>query len=238
METDRGVRGSAAALARRSRLTAAWQASRLAETPDSFRDALLDHASESSVGAGEIIRWDGPLLVVVMSGQACVHLTSVDRRAAMRYLRRGEMVGLVTVFLPALAPTRIPMVIRALTACTIMKLPPKLFATLAQRDGKLAWRVGQWIADDMVTGHAVLADDIFLSVRQLLARHLLDLAVAENGRLIVYATQQDLADAIGSVRAVVGRSISELRSEGLLVRDGRAMRLTDPVRLGKIASAE
>ncbi|MGW8816092.1 Crp/Fnr family transcriptional regulator [Gordonia terrae] len=108
-----------------------------------------------------------------------------------------------------------------------MKLSPQRLATVAQRDGAIAWRVGQWLVDDMVAGHVLLADEIFLSVKQLLARTLLDLAVDHQGRWLVYETQQNLADAIGSVRAVTGRALSDLRDAGFLVREGRALRILD-----------
>lgn len=222
----------------RQRLAVAWSESRLAELPPHFREILLPLAGERTFAPGETVRWDRPLLVVMMSGQLCVYMSSIERRAAMRYLRRGDMVGLMTVFIPDLAPTHLPIVIRAVTTCRVMELPPARFAALAQRDGKVAWRVGQWLAHDIVAGHTVLADDIFLSVRQLIARHLLDLASPRQGKLVVDATQQDLADAVGSVRAVVGRILSEFRDEGLVVREGRSLLLLDRDGLAQIASAE
>jgi CRP/FNR family transcriptional regulator len=48
---------------------------------------------------------------------------------------------------------------------------------------------------------------------------------------IVEATQQDLANSIGSVREVVARAIDELRRDGLIERSRGGIRMLDPDRL-------
>jgi CRP/FNR family transcriptional regulator len=77
-----------------------------------------------------------------------------------------------------------------------------------------------------------VAEQAFLSVRQRLARELLVLAARGPGRdLVVTASQQELADAIGSVREVVARTLHALQEDGL-VRVGRGgIELLDPMRL-------
>jgi CRP-like cAMP-binding protein len=65
------------------------------------------------------------------------------------------------------------------------------------------------------------------------ARHLLDLAAAQAGRrpLIAKVTQQELADAVGTVREVVARTLRELRRDGV-VNTGRAgVAISSPERL-------
>jgi CRP/FNR family transcriptional regulator len=75
-------------------------------------------------------------------------------------------------------------------------------------------------------------NNVFLSVRQRVARHLLDLAVQEQpAGLVVHASHQDIADAIGSVREVVSRVIRELRTEGLVTRSGDTIVLPNPAGL-------
>ena len=70
-----------------------------------------------------------------------------------------------------------------------------------------------------------------MQVRQRVARHLLDLAVREDGVLVVRATQQDLADAIGSVREVVSRAVMGFREQGLLARSSEGLVVLDPAGL-------
>lgn len=66
-----------------------------------------------------------------------------------------------------------------------------------------------------------LARNTFFPVRARIARHLLDLSASQqHGRdLQARVTQQELADAVGSVREVVIRALARLREEGV-VRTG------------------
>lgn len=73
----------------------------------------------------------------------------------------------------------------------------------------------------------------FATVRQRLARHLLDLASASptSPVLLVETTQQELADAAGTAREVVVRALRQLRETGL-VRTGReGVAILDPERM-------
>jgi CRP/FNR family cyclic AMP-dependent transcriptional regulator len=56
-------------------------------------------------------------------------------------------------------------------------------------------------------------------VRQRVAAHLLDLASAQqhpSGRLVARVSQQELANAAGSVREVVARTLRDLRVAGIV----------------------
>ena len=74
----------------------------------------------------------------------------------------------------------------------------------------------------------------FATVRQRVARHLLDLASDEQRggtRLIAPVSQQAMADAIGSVREVVVRALGELRKEGLVATGSGGIEILDADRL-------
>jgi biotin operon repressor len=79
-------------------------------------------------------------------------------------------------------------------------------------------------------------------VRQRVARHLLDLASARvreqpasdhlGGReLTVQVSQQELADAVGTVREVVVRVLRELRRDGVVRTERDRIVLLEPARL-------
>jgi CRP/FNR family transcriptional regulator len=79
-------------------------------------------------------------------------------------------------------------------------------------------------------------------VRQRVARHLLDLASARVGEppasdhragreLIVQVSQQDLANAVGTVREVVVRVLRELRQDGVVRTERDRIVLLEPARL-------
>jgi len=78
-----------------------------------------------------------------------------------------------------------------------------------------------------------LAMNAFWPVRRRLGRHLLDLAADEQqGRvLIVHASHQELADAVGTVREVVARTLGTLRADGYVEAEPSGIRLLDPAAL-------
>jgi CRP/FNR family transcriptional regulator len=73
----------------------------------------------------------------------------------------------------------------------------------------------------------------FGTLRQRVIRHLLDAAGVgqSDARLLAPLTQQNLADAVGSVREVVARILQVLRSEGLVGSGPEGIVLLEPVRL-------
>lgn len=86
----------------------------------------------------------------------------------------------------------------------------------------------------------------FASVRQRLARHLIDLAAqgAMSGELVARASQAELAEAAGTVREVAVRALREMREEGLIRTRRGAVELLDLARLdaetyaGRLAAVE
>ena len=79
--------------------------------------------------------------------------------------------------------------------------------------------------------------DRFATVRQRVARQLLDLASTHqqdsdpNGELAVRITQQDLAEAVGTVREVVVRTLRQLRDAGVVRTERDRIVLLDPAQL-------
>ncbi|HEX3804674.1 MAG TPA: helix-turn-helix domain-containing protein [Solirubrobacteraceae bacterium] len=70
------------------------------------------------------------------------------------------------------------------------------------------------------------------------AGELVDPAQSVGGAPALSASYQDLADALGSVREVVGRIVSAFREEGLVERRGSKVVLLDSERLMEISSDE
>ena len=82
----------------------------------------------------------------------------------------------------------------------------------------------------------------FATVRQRVARHLLDLASARVGpaatpgqeasqELVARVSQQELADAVGTVREVVVRVLRELRQDRVVRTERDRIVLLEPARL-------
>jgi CRP/FNR family transcriptional regulator, cyclic AMP receptor protein len=77
-------------------------------------------------------------------------------------------------------------------------------------------------------------------VRQRVIRHLLDLAAqSQQGRpLIARVSQQELTDAVGSVREVVARILRDLRGEKLVTTVENGLTLLNPDRLSTEAGIQ
>jgi CRP/FNR family transcriptional regulator len=81
-----------------------------------------------------------------------------------------------------------------------------------------------------------LAGNTFGSLRQRVARHLLDLAASrrQGKDLVVKATQQELADAVGSVRPVIARIMRDFRTEGIITTSSDGVIILKPTELHAI----
>ncbi len=203
--------------------------------PREATERLLSDAIRINVPAGALIYRDGepPRLIVVVKGLVRVFLSSTEgRQVTVRYARSGDVVGLALVIGgPA------PESIQAMTSALVVALRVNALRALLATDPGVAGacaaeltRQLQWLLED-------ISEQAFLSIRQRLARQLLLLAIAGPGHeLLVHASQQELADAIGSVREVVTRNLHHLHVEGLIDISRDEVRIRDPVALTEVAS--
>jgi CRP/FNR family transcriptional regulator len=112
-------------------------------------------------------------------------------------------------------------------------LQPAIVRGLADRDARVATALLAETSERVLTFVAELSGNAFATVRQRLARHLLDLASERQAgpHLVAPLRQQELADAIGTVREVVVRVLRELREEGLVGTGRDGITIHDPVGL-------
>ena len=106
----------------------------------------------------------------------------------------------------------------------------------ARDDSAIAWAFAEEAVHRLYDVLEELAGNAFATVRQRVARHLLDLAAARPaaaGRVTALVSQQDLANSVGSVREVVARVLAELRAEGLVLTSPGRVEILDPVRLSR-----
>lgn len=211
--------------------------SHLRDLPSGVLDALLERATRTRVPAGSMTHWEGessPHLELVVSGLVRVLVAAPDGRTmTVRYCRPGAIMGALLLFseLPMPANTQ------ALVDTDLLRLSPAVVRGMARRDvrvanaflGELSERAARFIYE--IPGSA------FATVRQRLARHLLDLASermpADGTRpqLAVTASQRELADAVGTVREVVVRALRHLRDEGVIRTARDHIVILDPDRL-------
>lgn len=173
----------------------------------------------------------GPYLDLLVDGFLRVYVAAPDGRTlTVRYLRRGDLGGVVSLFTPdyALAAS-----MQALVDSDVVTFDASLVIDLAERDLTVARALITELSERVVNFVAEIPGSAFSTVRQRVARHLLDLASEQHqgGRLVARISQQALADATGSVREVVVRVLRDLREEGVIETGRGGIEVLIPDRL-------
>lgn len=205
---------------------AVWASSVLARFPAKVQGELRDTSLPMSIPAGHTIyrAHDHPRFVLILSGLARIVTSSPEgRKATIRYARASDCVGVVSVvtdWQEVLAET--------VTPAEVLFLNVDRMRHLARTEPEVGWQLAQIVGKVATEVIEMMSSTVFGSVRQRLARHLLDLSVRRGQDLVVVQDQQEMANAIGSVREVVGRTIRELRERGLVSRTDAGLKLDDP----------
>jgi len=186
------------------------------------RSALTAGAARFDIPAGTVIYRDAdrPRLAVVLDGLLRVFLTSSEgRQVTVRYTRAGDVLGAA-----ATVGGPVDVSVQAVTDSTVAMIDPGRLVSLGRMNAQVAWAIAEELSRRLYEVLNELAGTAFLPLRDRIIRHLLDLAAdaQSGGGSVAHTTQQELADAVGSVREVVGRSLAELRATGLIetTRDG------------------
>jgi len=178
---------------------------------------------------------DAPHLELVVAGLVRVQVSATDGRTmTVRYCRPGALLGVATLY----AEVSRPFDVQALSDSELLSLRPLIVRGCADRDPRVARALLTETSERVMSFVAEFSGHAFANVRQRIARHLLDLASDHHrpNELLAPISQQELADAVGTVREVVVRVLRELREEGVVQtgRDGIVIR--DPERLASIGS--
>jgi CRP/FNR family transcriptional regulator len=213
-------------------LARAIEASPLAPLEPEVRDAVVRRGRLVDVPAGRLHARPGSAAVrggLVVEGLFRVFIMAADgRRLTVRHARTGDFVGLtVGTGQPA------PVFVEAVGDGRLFELSGDDLERLAAEHGALAWALAREASLREREGIEALAEASFGTLRARLVRLMFDVAVPtdDDGRLLVPATQQELADSLGTVREVVARLIAQLRDAGLVevargaivIRDGEEL---------------
>jgi CRP-like cAMP-binding protein len=189
------------------------------------------------------------MCALVAAGQLRIYRqTPAGRQVTLMYHFPGALAGLPSLLVRGardeserarqlwlmLGGTRVYS--EALQDSLLLRFSTPQFLHLVQTEAALAWPVAAYLARCEAITEQMLTDDMFLSVRARIARHLIDLAVLDHGVLTVNVGHQEIADAIGSVREVVTRAMRDMRHAGLVSRQGQKTILADVEQLRLIAS--
>ena len=216
----------------------AVDAPHLRDLPPEVLDELLEGAVQSKVAAGSVAHRAleaDQYLQLVITGVIRVFVTAPDGRTmTIRYCRSGELLGAMSLFSDEFTE---PATKQALVDTQLLTLSPPTVRALAQRDLRVARVLLIELSERARNFVNEIPGTAFATVRQRVARQLLDLSSTHqqdsdpNGELAVRITQQDLAEAVGTVREVVVRTLRQLRDAGVVRTERDRIVLLDPAQL-------
>jgi CRP-like cAMP-binding protein len=196
---------------------------------------LLARITEGSrpldVTPGAVREIGSVMFDLVLRGLVRVFVIAPDgREATLRYCRRGSLMGTATIFSP------VPSVAgqKALVPSRILVMRPAIVRSLAETDARVALALLRETSDRTQAYITMAGGQVLSSLRQRIAAHLLEMAnVPDAGgpELIVAGGQQQIADAVGTVREVVVRILRDFREAGLVRTTRHGTIIADPIGL-------
>jgi CRP/FNR family transcriptional regulator len=176
-----------------------------------------------------------PRAGILLEGTARSFLAAADgRQLTVCYARRGALLTRRSYLLGGHSP----IAIHAVTDVELLELDARPFLRQVETEVAVAGAVLAELGRRLEDVYATVADSAFGTVKEKVARHLLALSDdGHGGQRTVTITQQDLADAIGSMREVVARALRELRQEGIVATAAGSIKVLDPARLAAYLGA-
>ena len=204
----------------------------LAKLPTELTGRLRAEGERADFPAGTTVYRAGsaPQAALVVRGLIRVYLSSPGgRQVTVRYARPGDVLGIaVLVGGPASVG------VQTVEPSSVFRISARTLTAAARRDPQVSWAIAEELNRRLYAVLEQTAVNAFGSVRQRVAAHLLDLASDRQrprGRLVAHVSQQELADAAGSVREVVARALRDLRAAGIVATAADSVVILDPARL-------
>jgi CRP/FNR family transcriptional regulator len=205
--------------------------------PKSALATLAAKGQQVTYAPGAIVVRPGAISrpALLATGRLRAFVQSGDgRQATLHYLGPGDAVGIAHYFLPD-----IPLSVQALSQASLLHFEGSDLEDLMRRDRGTATAVAALMAALVATTTHHTRYLAFGTARQRLASHLLVLAETDGeGRRVARVGQQDLADAVGSVREHVARLLREFRRLGIVTTSRSSVVIIDPVALEAEAALE
>jgi CRP/FNR family transcriptional regulator, cyclic AMP receptor protein len=204
----------------------------LARLPAELAGKLREEGERADYPAGTTLYRAGsdPRAALVVRGLVRVYLSSQGgRQVTVRYARPGDVMGIAVL---VGGPGNFG--VQAVAPSSVFRISARTLIEGARRDARVAWAIAEELNRRLFEVLEQTAVNTFGSVRQRVAAHLLDLASDRQrpgGRLVARVSQQELADATGSVREVVARALRDLRVAGIVATAADSVVILDPARL-------
>lgn len=173
---------------------------------------------------------------LVLSGLLRCCLAAPDgRQVTIRYSRPGDLV------IPLPGRHTLDVRVEVVETADVIHLDLLHVRAVAAHNAEIAMALHDEVCRRLPEAIGALAASAFLSVRSRVARDLVARAqvrgpVISGARL--YLTNQELADATGSVREVVARAIQKLRQDRVIATRSGAITILNPQSLANEAGIE
>ena len=186
-----------------------FQESFLGVLPETDRCDLASGARVVQLPAGQLV-YD-PQLSIIANGTFRAFVDDGSgRHLTVSYVNRPQAIGVAGA-----AGREFPVAFQAVTACTVLRLSQGRFDEIRKRHKEVGWAAAQELGhylDDVLGEVARVA---FQPVKARIAYHLLKLTDNDE-RERNPIRQAELAEAVGSVREVVNRTVGTLHDAGLV----------------------
>jgi CRP/FNR family transcriptional regulator, cyclic AMP receptor protein len=204
----------------------------LADLPPELAGRLRDEGERADYPAGTTVyrAGSGPQAALVVADLLRVYLMSAQgRQVTVRYARPGDVLG-IAVLVGGPASTGV----QAVEPSSLFRISARALTAAARSDPRVSWAIAEELNRRLYDTVEQTAVNAFGSVRQRVVAHLLDLASARQhprSRLVARVSQQELADAAGSVREVVARVLRDFRVTGIVATAADSVAILDAARL-------
>lgn len=201
------------------------------------RDEVLGGSQrvEYPGGAVAVMPRQPDYAVVIEKGLVRVYAeAATGRQATLFYIHPSELLAYGLVRRPA-----IKVHVQAVTDALLISLDVDHLRELARQDAEVSFALLTYYASAVAHSTRIIAVRSLGDITDRLVFDLLERACAtqlKSGRLVVRASQQELANSIGSVREVVARSLRKLRDSGVVATGPNLVRVLDVVRLESIVN--
>jgi CRP/FNR family transcriptional regulator len=204
----------------------------LGRLPSEVVDPLLEDRVRLDYPSGTTIYRGGDpsRAILVVSGLIRIYVTSRrGRQVTIRYGRPTDVLGTALIIggpLDAHAQT--------LSPTSVLQIDGRRLEDAARRDVRLTYAMAEEVSRRLDEAIEQIKINAFGSVKRRVAAQLLELASTQQrpeAPLVAEVSQQELADAIGSVREVVARALRDLRAADIVATSKDRVEILEPVRL-------
>ena len=203
-------------------------------------DLLNYEKSSRFYKRGEIIYNEGSRIngfYCVHSGIIKIYKTGIDgKEQIIRFAKRGDIIGYRSILSNELACTTAKIIEDAI----LCYISSDILFSLVKSNGNFSMEIMKLTCKELGEANAYITDIAQKTVRERLAEVLIHLkdnfGLDDEQVLQISLTREELANIVGTATESVIRLLSEFKNDGLIVLNGRKIRILNSRSLTKIGN--